>query len=246
MQPKANEQMCNVFQNKICLARVLRFCYKQRLFPSKYWDMTLDIRPLALNWLEFYAWGRPWVLQSARICISGASVKNWQLQSQRLPVIQMTYKTCFDHLHVTDKTLFWNLTPPKILKEINHNVTLSMSVDGLAVWDSDYIGEVIVVANSISLLAPGKWSCKICNFETHVGDIYLKCYLWNCSVGNKNFWNTCPKQMSLICSIQNATPQGQFSTHPAQNALALVSGRALVSLTELPSDECNETSVSIS
>ena len=172
--------------------------------------MTLDIRPLALNWLEFYAWGRPWVLQSARICISGASVKNWQLQSQNLPVIQMTYITCFNNLQVEDKTCFWNLTPPEILKEIYHNVTINMSVDGLAVWDSDYKGEVIVVANSIRLLAPGEWSSKICNLQTHVGDIYLKCYLWNCSVGNKIFGTLAPKQMSLICSIQNATPQASF------------------------------------
>ena len=37
--------------------------------------------------------------------------------------------------------------------------------------------------------------------------------------------------MSVICSIQNYTCPGQFSTLPAQNTLALVSGRALVSLT---------------
>ena len=41
--------------------------------------------------------------------------------------------------------------------------------------------------------------------------------------------------MSLICSIQNSTRLSQFSTCPAQNALALGSGWALVSLTVLTS-----------
>ena len=37
--------------------------------------------------------------------------------------------------------------------------------------------------------------------------------------------------MSLACSIQKSTCPGQFPTHPAQNALASASGRALLSLT---------------
>ena len=35
--------------------------------------------------------------------------------------------------------------------------------------------------------------------------------------------------MSLICSTWNSTCPGQFSTHPAQNFLAMVGGQALVS-----------------
>ena len=37
--------------------------------------------------------------------------------------------------------------------------------------------------------------------------------------------------MFFICSIQHSTRPGQFSTRPDQNALALASGGALVSLT---------------
>ena len=37
--------------------------------------------------------------------------------------------------------------------------------------------------------------------------------------------------MPLIYSTQNFTCPGQYSTHPAQNALALASGQGLVSLT---------------
>ena len=50
--------------------------------------------------------------------------------------------------------------------------------------------------------------------------------------GKLHFRSTGPKQMSLICSMQNSTCPGQFSTRPAQNALASASGLALVSLTE--------------
>ena len=50
-------------------------------------------------------------------------------------------------------------------------------------------------------------------------------------VGNKVFGALTRKQISLICSIQNSTRPSQFSTPPAQNALALASGQALVSLT---------------
>ena len=41
--------------------------------------------------------------------------------------------------------------------------------------------------------------------------------------------------MCLTCSIQNSTHPGQYSTCPAQNALALASGPALVSLSALDS-----------
>ena len=50
-------------------------------------------------------------------------------------------------------------------------------------------------------------------------------------MGKKIFGALARRQMFSICSIQNSTCPGQFSTHPAQNTLALVSGRALVSLT---------------
>ena len=46
------------------------------------------------------------------------------------------------------------------------------------------------------------------------------------SVGNYIFEALARKQMSLIYSIQKSTRPGQFSTRPAQNALALVSGPA--------------------
>ena len=42
-----------------------------------------------------------------------------------------------------------------------------------------------------------------------------------------------PVKMSLKCSIQNSTCPGQFSSCPAQNALALASRRALLSLNAL-------------
>ena len=44
-------------------------------------------------------------------------------------------------------------------------------------------------------------------------------------------WETKFLKHSLICSVQNSTRPGLFSTRPAQNALALASGQALVSLT---------------
>ena len=47
----------------------------------------------------------------------------------------------------------------------------------------------------------------------------------------QNFWGTLLKKISLICSIQNSTYPGQFSTCLPQNALTLASGRALVSFT---------------
>ena len=54
-----------------------------------------------------------------------------------------------------------------------------------------------------------------------------------CSVGNKISGTLARKQRSLICSIQNSTCSGQFTTRPAQKALPLVNGWVLVSLTAL-------------
>ena len=45
-----------------------------------------------------------------------------------------------------------------------------------------------------------------------------------------------PQNMFLICSIQKSTRLGQFSTRPAENALALASGQVLFSLADLVQD----------
>ena len=69
-------------------------------------------------------------------------------------------------------------------------------------------------------IVPGKW-WNLCVFSKTSMAVR----------GNKIFGALAPKQMFLIYSIQNSTRPGQFFTRPAQNAVALASGRALVCLT---------------
>ena len=77
-------------------------------------------------------------------------------------------------------------------------------------------------------------------------------YTLNCDFSSHDYdtvWETKfpehspKKQMPVMCSIPNFTCPGQFSTHPAQNALALASRRALVSLTVLKVFSCDQAAL---
>ena len=75
--------------------------------------------------------------------------------------------------------------------------------------------------------APGK------EYPEHIAGMWgsnTACCLAAIQCGKLKFWSTSRKQMFLICSIKNSTSPGQFSSCPDQNALALVSGWALVML----------------